>query len=88
MVDGFEEVVGGIARRTVIVAPEGIPLEAFLALVRGTVDNVADLGPAAALTGPVARGDEATIQRHLAALPDAERAAYEAMVAEARKLLG
>ena len=27
------------------VAPEGVPLEAFLALVRGTVDNVAALGP-------------------------------------------
>ncbi len=70
------------------VAPEGVPLEAFLALARGTVDNVAALGPAAALTGPVARGDWATVERHPAALPEDERPAYEAMVAEARKLLG
>lgn len=69
------------------VAPDGVPLEAFLALVRGTVDNVAALGPAAALTGPVARGDWATVERHLAALPDDEREAYEAMVAQARRLL-
>lgn len=70
------------------VAPEGVPLVAFLALVRGTVDNVAALGPAGALTGPVARGDRATVEAHLAALPGAERPAYEAMAAEARKLVG
>lgn len=69
------------------VAPAGVPLEAFLALVRGTVDNVAALGPAAALTGPVARGDQDAVERHLAALPEGERAAYEAMVAQARRLL-
>ena len=32
------------------------------------LDNVAELGPAAALTGPAARGDWATVDRHLAAL--------------------
>ena len=37
----------------------------------GPLDNVAALGPAAALTGPVQRGDEATVERHLAALPEA-----------------
>jgi predicted short-subunit dehydrogenase-like oxidoreductase (DUF2520 family) len=73
-----------------VAAAAGVPLAAYLDLVRATVDNVADLGPAAALTGPAARGDWATIQRHLAALdridPD-ERAAYEAMVALARRLV-
>ena len=69
------------------MAPPGVPLEAFLALVRGTVDNVAALGPAAALTGPVARGDWATVERHLAALPEDERPAYEAMVDQARRLV-
>jgi predicted short-subunit dehydrogenase-like oxidoreductase (DUF2520 family) len=69
------------------VAPEGVPLEAFLTLVRGTVDNVAALGPAAALTGPVARGDWATVDRHLAALPDDERPAYQALADQARRLL-
>jgi predicted short-subunit dehydrogenase-like oxidoreductase (DUF2520 family) len=66
----------------------GVPLEAYLDLVRGTVDNVEAMGAAAALTGPAARGDEATIARHLAAIPESERAGYEAMVAEARRLAG
>jgi predicted short-subunit dehydrogenase-like oxidoreductase (DUF2520 family) len=37
-------------------------------LVRGTLENVAALGPAGALTGPIARGDAATVERHLGAL--------------------
>jgi predicted short-subunit dehydrogenase-like oxidoreductase (DUF2520 family) len=37
-------------------------------LVRETVDNVFRLGPAAALTGPVARGDAAVVARQRAAL--------------------
>lgn len=65
----------------------GVPFEAFLGLVRAAVDNVEQLGPAAALTGPVARGDHETIARHLAAIPPEERPAYEAMVAEARRLV-
>jgi predicted short-subunit dehydrogenase-like oxidoreductase (DUF2520 family) len=32
-------------------------------LVRSTVDNWAERGPAAALTGPIARGDDATVAR-------------------------
>lgn len=69
-----------------VAAAAGVPLAAYLDLVRATVDNVAALGAAAALTGPVARGDEETVARHLAALDPAERPAYEAMVAEARRL--
>lgn len=76
---GQAERVGGSA---------GVPFEALVDLVRVTVANVADLGPAAALTGPAARGDDETIRRHLAALGDDERAAYEAMAAEARRLAG
>jgi predicted short-subunit dehydrogenase-like oxidoreductase (DUF2520 family) len=37
-------------------------------LVRGTVDNWLERGPRAALTGPVARGDDATVQRQRAAV--------------------
>jgi predicted short-subunit dehydrogenase-like oxidoreductase (DUF2520 family) len=40
-------------------------------LVRQTVDNWADLGPQAALTGPVARGDELTVARQRKAIADA-----------------
>jgi predicted short-subunit dehydrogenase-like oxidoreductase (DUF2520 family) len=64
----------------------GAPLEAYLDLARGALDDVAALGPAAALTGPVRRGDQATVERHLAALPEAERAAYRALAQEAARL--
>jgi predicted short-subunit dehydrogenase-like oxidoreductase (DUF2520 family) len=67
------------------VAP--VPLTAYLDLARGSLDNAAALGPAAALTGPVARGDWATVDAHLAALPADERAAYEAGVDLCRRLL-
>ncbi len=70
-----------------IAAGVGVPLAAYLDLARGSLEDVAERGPAAALTGPVARGDEATIAAHLAAIDPAERPAYEAMVAEARRLL-
>ncbi|HSO95420.1 MAG TPA: Rossmann-like and DUF2520 domain-containing protein, partial [Acidimicrobiia bacterium] len=66
----------------------GIPLAAFEPLVRATVDHVFDLGPAAALTGPVARGDIATVSRHLAALHDDEHRAYQALADSARRLAG
>lgn len=70
-----------------IAAGVGAPFEAFLDLVRATVDNVAELGPATALTGPAARGDEATIARHLEAIDPAERPAYRAMSDQARRLV-
>jgi predicted short-subunit dehydrogenase-like oxidoreductase (DUF2520 family) len=44
------------------------PVGAMSPLQRATVDNVARLGPAAALTGPVVRGDTSTIARNLEAL--------------------
>ena len=37
-------------------------------LVRETLDNVLALGPARALTGPIARGDDAVVKGHLDAL--------------------
>ena len=69
-----------------VAAGIGAPIEAFLDLARGSLADVADLGPAGALTGPVRRGDVATVQRHLAALPATERKGYEAMAAEAARL--
>jgi predicted short-subunit dehydrogenase-like oxidoreductase (DUF2520 family) len=64
----------------------GVPFEAYLDLARTALDNVAELGPVDALTGPVARGDEATVRRHLRALPRPERRAYRAMTDAARTL--
>jgi predicted short-subunit dehydrogenase-like oxidoreductase (DUF2520 family) len=68
------------------VAP--IPLEAFLPLVATTVDNVSALGPEAALTGPVARGDVETVRGHLDALGEGDRAAYRELARLARRLAG
>lgn len=39
-------------------------------LLAGAVNNLRELAPADAVTGPAARGDEGTIARHLAALKD------------------
>lgn len=75
--------LGQVAR---VAASIDVPFEAYLDLARGALDNVAALGPAAALTGPAARGDEATIARHLDALDPSEHAAYRAMADEARRL--
>ena len=65
----------------------GVPPEAYLDLARGSLDDVAARGPAAALTGPVARGDWDTVRRHLAALDPVERPAYVALAAAARRLV-
>jgi len=43
-------------------------LKALLPLVRGTIENLEAVGLPRALTGPVARGDVGTIERHLDAL--------------------
>lgn len=68
-------------------ATAGVPLAAFLDLVRQTVDNVEALGPHAALTGPVQRGDVETVELHRAAIADDERPAYDAMVDLARRMV-
>jgi predicted short-subunit dehydrogenase-like oxidoreductase (DUF2520 family) len=69
-----------------LAADAGVPLAAFLPLVRATLDNVDELGPAAALTGPVARRDAATVAAHIDALPADERDAYLALAATALRL--
>jgi predicted short-subunit dehydrogenase-like oxidoreductase (DUF2520 family) len=69
-----------------VAASVGAPVEAFLDLARGSLADVAALGPRDALTGPVRRGDSATVQRHLDALPPEERPAYEAMANQAQRL--
>ena len=68
-----------------LLVAAGIEGETALAalgpLAAATLANVAEMGPAAALTGPVARGDVATVGRHLAAMravPDDLQAFYRA----------
>ncbi len=71
-----------------IASSAGVPVAAFLPLVRATLDNVERLGPAAALTGPVARGDVDTVARHLDALSIDELDAYSVLAREAAGLAG
>ncbi|MBI5106353.1 MAG: DUF2520 domain-containing protein [Solirubrobacterales bacterium] len=48
----------------------GVDRAALAPLVRAAVDNWAAHGPERALTGPIARGDEATVERQRAAVAD------------------
>lgn len=67
--------------------PEDLARRGLTRLAQGALENAASHGPADALTGPVVRGDVATLTRHLEALdarlPD-DRALYLALV---RRLL-
>lgn len=54
-----------------LFAAAGVPFAAARPLVDAVVANAFDLGPAAALTGPVARGDVGTVAAQLAAVAEA-----------------
>jgi predicted short-subunit dehydrogenase-like oxidoreductase (DUF2520 family) len=43
-------------------------IKAYMPLLRGTLANIETVGFPKCLTGPIARGDVATVRRHLAAL--------------------
>lgn len=59
---------------------------AVLPLIRGTLNNLGNLGVGAALTGPIARGDVDTVRLHLARLSPEDRALYCALGQEALRL--
>gem|GEM_PF-10599 len=69
-----------------VAGTAGLELDAFLDLTRAALDDVARLGPAHALTGPAARGDWATLERHRQALAAEERPAYNVLVGQALRL--
>ncbi len=64
----------------------GVPPGAYVSLAQSALNDVAELGPGAALTGPIARGDSATLERHRTVLPPDELATYDAMVSETERL--
>lgn len=69
----------------------GDALDALAPLLRSALEEALRRGPEAALTGPVARGDETTLERHRRALLawDASRTALvEALIREQRRLAG
>ncbi|MBA3258849.1 MAG: DUF2520 domain-containing protein, partial [Gemmatimonadales bacterium] len=67
----------------------GVPAEVagrlYLPLIRGAAGNL-ELGPAAALTGPVRRGDVRTVEAHLAALESEDRELYRLLGLAALRL--
>lgn len=67
------------------VAPEEARA-ALASLAAGAVANVAVEGPVAALTGPVARGDEGTLALHLARLSHTDRPLYSDLARQALEL--
>jgi predicted short-subunit dehydrogenase-like oxidoreductase (DUF2520 family) len=72
-----------------LAATAGVDRAMLAPLVRAAVDNWARLGAHDALTGPIARGDEATVSRHLDAIADRAPELlelYEALAARTREL--
>jgi predicted short-subunit dehydrogenase-like oxidoreductase (DUF2520 family) len=64
---------------------EAAALAVYAPLIRQTLANAERLGIAAALTGPMVRGDEGTVRAHLAAMADLAPGARELYVAAARR---
>ena len=58
---------------------EQAALHALLPLVNGTLCNVAEQGTAAALTGPILRGDTSTVAQHLKQLPEEFLSVYQSL---------
>jgi predicted short-subunit dehydrogenase-like oxidoreductase (DUF2520 family) len=79
--------LAGIAER--LARNAGVPPEVagqlYLPLMRGAVSNL-ELGPAAAQTRPIRRGDVETIRAHLAALDPADRQLYRSLGLAALRL--
>lgn len=88
--NGLTGLVG--AARDALVAAGLEPAEALVALgplLRAALDEALDLGPEAALTGPTARGDVATVWRHrqeVFAWDACRTALLEALLAEQARL--
>lgn len=85
-----------LAEAAGVLARAGVPADqapALLApLALASIRNAAAVGPAAALTGPVSRGDDAVLDGHRAAMREAgvdatTRRVYEGLLAAARALI-
>jgi predicted short-subunit dehydrogenase-like oxidoreductase (DUF2520 family) len=71
---------------SILAESAGLSLEDFLPLAQQALADVAAVGPHAALTGPASRGDMATIDAHLAAIPESQRSSYVALANAAFEL--
>lgn len=80
----LEWTAAGVLRRAGI--GEDIASRMLLPLLQGTLQNVKNLGLEKALTGPVLRGDIATVRKHLKALRD-DPASREVYVVLGKQIL-
>lgn len=83
----YTTVLAAVAERLAVtagVAPD-VARRLYLPLIRGAAANL-DAGPSAALTGPVRRGDAATVAAHLEALSAVDRELYVHLAREALRL--
>jgi predicted short-subunit dehydrogenase-like oxidoreductase (DUF2520 family) len=80
----FVVAIAGVAEALFTEAGLHEPLERFLPLSRASLEHAAELGPAAAMTGPAIRGDAGTVERNLAALEAAAPDDVESYVALTR----
>ncbi|MEX2196381.1 MAG: DUF2520 domain-containing protein [Thermoleophilaceae bacterium] len=71
-----------------VAASAGVDRKLLAPLVRATVENWAAVGAERALTGPVARGDDATVARQREAIPDDLLPLFDALVEATRDLAG
>jgi predicted short-subunit dehydrogenase-like oxidoreductase (DUF2520 family) len=62
----------------------GVPFEAAIPLVDAIVENAFALGPRAALTGPIARGDVATVTKQLDAIREVRPDLLDGFISLAR----
>ena len=79
-------VVALMAQVERLAEANGLPAAPFYELAEAALGNARRVGAVAALTGPAARGDRTTIERHLAALPDDEIGLYAAVADAAARI--
>lgn len=87
MAANYTVALASVAERLAVAG--GVPPEIagriYLPLIRGAAGNL-ELGPAAALTGPVRRGDLRTVEAHLGALEAEDRELYRLLGLAALRL--
>lgn len=73
--------LAAVAERLMVESgvPQDVARRGVVRLMESSLANVAEAGPAAALTGPIARGDVETIQRHLEALTGLDQKLYRVL---------
>jgi predicted short-subunit dehydrogenase-like oxidoreductase (DUF2520 family) len=83
----YTTALAAVAERVAVSAgvPSDVARRIYLPLIRGAAANL-EAGPVAALTGPVRRGDAATVAAHLRALSPDDRRLYVLLAREALRL--